>query len=291
MGLRDRAVLSLCFFIAVNVVILGAFAGKCSPALFYGGNRNSDIATHLAPVLNVKYVRVFDTAINNHGASGINQGAYDFVRELNNLHLSRGWVKSHKGCAEDSGTFWHNGANRSTLFIFRFGVSRYKFLSILEKHKEKVSFNIKRWSFARVKNSYIALEWQIWMKLGNVRARRTNINPSTLTCIQSTPGGVCAALCGIGVSNGLVGDNGSKQSINRYDIEGSFFPPNFLALAGLMLVFCGFAGESFFWGRLNKDFATNMHIARDTSLLLASAITAIAGMVLLIAHFSPVPVF
>jgi formate-dependent nitrite reductase membrane component NrfD len=51
-----------------------------------------------------------------------------------------------------------------------------------------------------------------------------------------------------------------------------------VATVGVLFFFAGIAGIGFFWAKLNEDFASNMHIARDTALLFSGVCLVWIGM-------------
>ena len=76
-----------------------------------------------------------------------------------------------------------------------------------------------------------------------------------------------------------------KTSVYGQNHEGRYFEPPYLSLAGLFLFISSIASLCLAWTRLNDDFATNMHIPRDTTLFIFSVLLMWSGMLLVAAGF------
>jgi hypothetical protein len=84
----------------------------------------------------------------------------------------------------------------------------------------------------------------------------------------------------IGGSLGFKGLDRSERGINNNNNEGREIEPPILAMSAIFLTFFGITSSGFFWARLYNDFAANMHIARDTSLLIVSLCIFGAGILI-----------
>jgi len=87
----------------------------------------------------------------------------------------------------------------------------------------------------------------------------------------------------VGASVGATGLPEGEGSIDRQDYETGHLKYPRCAMLGFFLCIVGVAGLYFFWAKLYEDFATNMHVARDSTFLILS-VCAFWGSFGLIGH-------
>ncbi len=111
-------------------------------------------------------------------------------------------------------------------------------------------------------------------------------NPRSFIKYESIFSSVGSTFRGLGTLYSLTGLNRSQECIHCEDAKARYLKPPFFALSGLLFLIGGFAGECYAWARLNKDFAMDMNVARDTVLFFFAAAIIGVGVWLTISGFA-----